>query len=97
MINKTCEVSCDEMYCDVCHASSDGLSELEYLRVKQAFSRARLNKQKDMCVEIKTRLKELLSLKKRAYETLGMELMEYNSYTEKIRELEGAEDRERRE
>ena len=39
MINKTCEASCDEMYCDVCHASSDGLSELEYLRVKQAYVR----------------------------------------------------------
>lgn len=89
MINKTCEVSCDEMYCDVCHASQEGLSELEYLRVKQAFSLSRLNNQKNMCSEIETRLKELLSLKKRAYETLGMELIEYNSYTEKIRELEG--------
>lgn len=97
MINKTCEVSCDEMYCDVCHASPDGLSELEHLRIKQAFSRSRLENQKNLCVEIETRLRELLALKKRAYETLGMELMEYNSYTEKIRELEGGEDRERRE
>lgn len=77
---ETCEVSCDEQYCDTC--KEQGLSEIEQARINYYIAKGQLEIKKQMMIDIE-------EVHKKAQNQLLCAITHYIKCQQKIALLEG--------